>query len=109
MTQGLAASTPPASAGPAAGGDPVSSGGAGARGGSASGGAGGIRGGSASSWGGREVVGPRDAVADAKDEWLHACAEGASSARVQQLYEHYRALVIERYAELVTERPSRAS
>ena len=49
------------------------------------------------------------ALVDAKDEWLQACAEGASSARVQQLYERYRALVIEQYAELVTERPSRAS
>ena len=49
------------------------------------------------------------ALADAKDEWLQACAEGASSDRVQQLYERYRALVIEQYAELASERPSRAS
>lgn len=50
-----------------------------------------------------------DAIAEAKHEWLQACAEGASSARVLHLYEHYRDLVIARFAEVVGERPARVS
>ncbi len=97
MTQALATGPFATPAGPAAGGVGASSGGSGAGGAPAASGRPG------------EMVVARDAVADAKDEWLQACGEGASSARVQQLYERYRALVIEQYAELVTERPSRAS
>ncbi len=51
------------------------------------------------------VVAQREAIAEAKDVWLRACAEGASSARVLQLYEHYRDLVITRAAAVVAERP----
>lgn len=51
----------------------------------------------------------RDAIAEAKHEWQQACAEGASSARVLRLYEHYRDLVIARVAAAVAERPANRS
>ncbi len=38
------------------------------------------------------------AIAEAKREWLAACVDGSSPARVERLYEEYRDLVIRQAA-----------